>query len=135
MMKKKQNKNKIPQQISKKKVESKKKLYISVLLTELFSILWIKDPHSCQQQIPQIRASLVFQMVKNLLAVQSIQVQSLGQKDHLEKEMETHSSIFAWRISWTEEPCGLQSIGLQKRWTRLNDEHFSLSRKLCSQPW
>ena len=42
------------------------------------------------------------------------QVLSLGREDPLEKEMTTHSSILAWRISWTEEPCGLQSIGLQR---------------------
>ena len=41
-------------------------------------------------------------------------VQSLGQEDHLEKEMATHSSIPAWRIPWTEELGGLQSVGLQK---------------------
>ena len=41
-------------------------------------------------------------------------VQSLGGGDPLEEEMATHSSIFAWRIPWTEEPDGLQSIGLQK---------------------
>ena len=44
------------------------------------------------------------QIVKNLPAVQETQVQSLGQEDPLEKEMATHSSILAWRISWTEEP-------------------------------
>ena len=58
-------------------------------------------------------ASLVAQMVKNLPAVQETQVQSLGQEDPLEKGMATHSSILAWRIPWTEEPSGLQSIGLQ----------------------
>ena len=42
------------------------------------------------------------------------QVQSLGQEDPLEKSIETHSSILAWRIPWTEEPGGLQSIGLQR---------------------
>ena len=41
-------------------------------------------------------------------------VQSLGPEDHLEKEMATHSSILAWRIPWTEEPGGLQSVGLQR---------------------
>ena len=40
--------------------------------------------------------------------------QSLGQKDPLEKEIATHSSILAWRIPWTEEPGGLQSTGLQR---------------------
>jgi len=42
------------------------------------------------------------------------QVQSLGWKDPLEKEMATHSNILAWRISWTEEPGGLQSMGSQR---------------------
>jgi len=41
-------------------------------------------------------------------------VPSLGQEDPLEKEMATHSSILAWRIPWTEEPSGLQSMGLQR---------------------
>ena len=45
-------------------------------------------------------------MVKNLPAVWEAQVQSLGQEDPLEKGMATHSSIRAWRISWTEEPAG-----------------------------
>ena len=48
--------------------------------------------------------------VKNLPAVQEMQVWSLGQEDPLEKEMATHSSIFAWEISWTEEPGGLQFL-------------------------
>ena len=39
-----------------------------------------------------------------------MRVQALGWEDPLEKEMATHSSILAWRIPWTEEPCGLQSI-------------------------
>ena len=50
-------------------------------------------------------------MVKNLSAMQETQVQSLYQEDPLEKEMVTHSSILAWRIPWTEVPCGLQSMG------------------------
>ena len=45
---------------------------------------------------------------------QETQVQSLGQEDPPEKEMETHSSNFAWNIPWTEEPGGLQSTGLQR---------------------
>ena len=51
------------------------------------------------------------QRVKNLSAVQETGVQSLVQKDPLEKGMATHSSILAWRIPWTEEPGGLQSMG------------------------
>ena len=53
-------------------------------------------------------------MVKNLPAMQETGIQSLGQKDPLEKEMATHSSVLAWRIPWTEEPSGLQSVGLQR---------------------
>ena len=54
------------------------------------------------------------QMVKNLPAMQEAQVRSLGQKDPLEKGMATQSSILAWRIPWTEELGGLQSMGLQR---------------------
>ena len=61
-----------------------------------------------------IRASLVAQLVKNLSAMQETWVQSLGREDPLEKEMATHSSILAWRIPWTEEPGGLQSMGSQR---------------------
>ena len=59
-------------------------------------------------------ASLVAQSVKNLPAVQETQVRSLGWEDPLEKEMATHSSILAWKISWTQEPGGLQSMGSQR---------------------
>ena len=55
-------------------------------------------------------------MVKNMLTMQETQemwVQSLGQKNPLEEGTATHSSILAWRIPWTEEPCGLQSMGSQ----------------------
>ena len=54
------------------------------------------------------------QMVKNLPAMQETQIQALGQEDPLEKEMATHSRIPAWRIPWTEEPGGLQSMGSQR---------------------
>ena len=53
------------------------------------------------------------QEVKNLPAMPETWVQFLGQEDPLEKEMATHSSILAWRIPWTEEPGGLQSVGSQ----------------------
>ena len=46
--------------------------------------------------------------------MQDTWVLSLGREDFLEKEMATHSSILAWRIPWTEEPGGLQSMGLQR---------------------
>ena len=54
------------------------------------------------------------QGVKNPSVMQETQVQSLDQEDSLEKGMATHSSILAWRIPWTEEPGGLQSMGLQR---------------------
>ena len=54
------------------------------------------------------------QTVKNLPKMQETLVQSLGQEDPLEKGMATNSSILAWRIQWTEEPGGLQSMGLQR---------------------
>ena len=50
-------------------------------------------------------------MVKNLPAMRETWVQSLGWKDPLEKGMAIYSSILAWRLSWTEEPSGLQSMG------------------------
>ena len=53
-------------------------------------------------------------MVKNLLAMQETWVQSLGREDPLEKGVAIHSSILAWRIPWTEEPGGLQSLGSQR---------------------
>ena len=53
-------------------------------------------------------------MVKNLSAMQETQFRSLGQEDSLEKGMATCSSILAWRIPWTEEPGGLQSMGSQR---------------------
>ena len=46
--------------------------------------------------------------------VQETQVQPLGQEDPLEKEMQTHSTVLAWRIPWTEQPGGLQSVGSQR---------------------
>ena len=54
------------------------------------------------------------QMVKNLPAIKETWVQSLGQEDPLEKGMATHFSILAWRIPWTEEPGGLQSMRSQR---------------------
>ena len=71
----------------------------------------------CSGQFPslvgELQASLVAQSVKNLPAVQETRVRSLGWED-LEKEMASHSSILSWKISWTEEPGGLQSMGLQR---------------------
>ena len=59
-------------------------------------------------------ASLVAQRLKHLPATLETQVRSLGREDPLEKEMATHSSIFAWIIPWMEKPCRLQSTGSQR---------------------
>ena len=58
--------------------------------------------------------SLVAQMVKHLPTMRETQVRSLGWEDPLEKDMANHSSIFAWKIPWTEEPGRLQSMGSQR---------------------
>ena len=70
--------------------------------------------------------SLVAQTVKHLPAMWETWLRSLGREDPLEKEMATHSSILAWRILWTEEPGGLQSMGLQ------GVGHFIMSQELFS---
>ena len=75
------------------------------------------------------------QRLKCLPSMQETWVQSLGQEDPLEKEMATHSRILAWRIPWTEEPGGLQSIGLQRvgyKWATSLSLHFHvLKRSKC----
>ena len=66
-------------------------------------------------------ASLVAQTVNNLHALQETQVQSLGWEDPLERGIETHCTILAWRIPWTEEPGELQSMGVAKSWIQLSE--------------
>ena len=73
----------------------------------------------------QCRVSLVGQMVKNSPMTQ--ETRSLGQEDPLEKKMATPSSILAWRIPWTEEPGGLQFIGLQRVGYDLETEHACIN--------
>ena len=79
-------------------------------------------------------------MVKNLPAIQETWVPSLGWEDPLEKGMATHSSILAWRIPWTEEPGGLQSMGSQRvrhDWV-ISTTNFTFQQyqNLCSlTPW
>ena len=71
-------------------------------MTESYTYIWYNN------------ASLVAQRLKRLPAMQETWLRSLGWEDPLEKEMETHSSILAWRMPWTEEPGGLQSTGSQR---------------------
>ena len=62
--------------------------------------------------------------------MEEMHVQFLGRKESLEKEMETHSNILAWEIPWTEEPCGLQSIGLQgSNWEWAQARFFKILEK------
>ena len=65
------------------------------------------------------------QTVKNAPAMEETRVQLLGQEDPLEKEMATHASTVAWKIPWTEEPGGLQSMGSHSR-IRLSDLSMSM---------
>ena len=85
----------------------------SVVRNQILSVKHGPDP-AFSRDSPLNGASLVAQSVKNLPAVQETQVRSLGWEDPLEKEMATHPSILAWKISWTEEPDGLQSMGSQR---------------------
>ena len=82
----------------------------------VFWMLKIKCPENVFQEVHYycLLLFLVAQSVKNLSAVQETRVWFLGWEDPLEKEMATHSSILAWKISWTEEPGGLQSMGSQR---------------------
>ena len=85
------------------------------------------------------RASQVAQWVKNLCAMQEMLVWSLRREDPLEEGMAVHSSILAWRITWTEEPGGPQSMGLQGVWHNWSDlacthkpdvEHYTFIKHL-----
>ena len=72
----------------------------------------VSKQQSVFSSLCDISSALIAQPVKNIPAMQEIGVQFLGQKDPLEKEMATYSSILAWRIPGTEEPRRLQSMGL-----------------------
>ena len=98
----------------------------------------LMPPHQGPDSFPR-QASLVAQMVKNLLAVWETQVQSLGREDPLEKEMATHSSFLFWKIPWMEEPGRLQSMGSQRvryDWvTSLSFPIMALTPFLIAQFW
>ena len=77
-------------------------------LTVVIILQYIHVSNHCS--IPETRDSLVAQMVKDLPVMQEMQeaqVRPLGREDPLEKRMANHSNILAWKIPWTEEPCGL----------------------------
>ena len=68
----------------------------------------------CYLSSNNLQAFLVAQMVKNLPIIQETQIRSLGGEDPLEKGTATHSSVLAWKIPWTEESGGLQSMVSQR---------------------
>ena len=94
------------------------------------SAVHLKPSQHCQFD------SLVAQLVKKkkVPEMRETQVQCLGWDNLLEKETATHSSILAWRIPWTEEPGGLQSMELQSQ-TRLSDEPFHFQYKIRLPRW
>ena len=79
-------------------------------------LIWdsVRNPHCVYSLALDLPGGLA---VRIHLAMQETQVHYLGQEDPLKKEVATHSSILAWEIPWTEEPCGLQSMDLQKSWS------------------
>ena len=92
-----------------------------LLLSHFSPVRLCATPQTAAHQAPvpgilqaRIRVSLIAQSAKNLPAMQETWVQFLGWEDALEKEMAIHSSILAWKIPWTEEPGGLQSMGSQE---------------------
>ena len=86
--------------------------FLILVKTFMFAGRCGQDRIPCNYQRGQV--FLVAQMVKNLPAMQETRDQSLCWEDPLEKGMSIHSSILTWRIPWTEEPGGLQSMGLQR---------------------
>ena len=99
----------------------------------LSSLFWEAIEH-------HVWASLMAQWVENPPAMQETeetQVRSLGQEDSLEKEMATHSSVLAWKIPWTEEPGGLQSMGSQRvrhDWVTTHTHTYTQSIMAKGQP-
>ena len=79
-------------------------IYVDALVHKSFKVIYLHSYFS-------FRASLVTQTGKNLPVMQETRVRSPHQEDNLEKEMAAHSSILVWRIPWTEESGGLQSVG------------------------
>ena len=83
-----------------------------ILINECpLSLIFLNPCSNCNSSVTQEGLPWLALTVKNLLAMRETWLQSLGWEGPLEKEMATHSSILAWRILWTKEPCRLQSMG------------------------
>ena len=98
-------------------VENNKSIYIYKIISRSSELqncctVWLKQYFIVYAMVE--KTSLVAQTVKCLPTMRETWVWSLGREDPLEKEMATHSSIHAWKIPWTEEPGGLQSVGSQR---------------------
>ena len=98
----------MPSNFSKKK---RREFFHSHYMTP--ALPWYQN-QSKLLQIKKIKSCLVAQMVKRLPIMWETWVRSLGREDPLEKEMATNSSTLAWKITWTEEPGRLQSMGSQR---------------------
>ena len=84
------------------------------LVCNYLALTCMQLPGSVTLMSTILETSLLAPRLKGLPAIRETRVQSLGREDPLEKEMATHSSTLAWKISWTEEPCRLQSMGSQR---------------------
>ena len=110
--------------------------YIIINNENEFAPLWAFEKHLCSALRIFVANSLVFGLSqwlsgkKNLPAMQETQVQSMGWEDPLEEGMATHPSVLAWRIPWTEEPCRLQFMGLQR--IRHDRSDLASTYPLCS---
>ena len=99
----------------------------SVSQLQFFTFLWFSYfTYKMDVLLIWSGASLVAQTVMRLLTMRETWVRSLGREDPLEKGMTTHSSIRAWKIPWTKEPGGLQSMGSQRvRHDWMTSLHFT----------
>ena len=118
------------EQVVKTEIKSASQWWLLGGFSFFFFFFWEKETwyFHCLGEIIHIGTSLVAQTVQCLPTMWETQVRSLGQEDPLEKEMATHSSTLAWKIPWTEEPGGLQSMGSQRvghDWvTKLSNFHI-----------
>ena len=96
------------------KIKNKSKEIVTLKDRTEIIFLYLSDIYMNVHFTPFAKLFTVVQMVKRLPAMRDTRAQSLGREDLLEKEIATHSSTLAWKILWTEESGGLQSMGLQR---------------------
>ena len=121
---------------SRRSSQSRDWTWVSCIAGSFFT-LWVTTCKFSPSKVTfklEKRASLVAHTVKSLPAMQETQVQSLSQEDPLEKEMATHSSIFAWKIPWMGEPGGTVH-GIAKSRTWLSDWTTTIRKKWVVSMW